>query len=316
MHNNTQQALSSQYLDLSTLPKKPYCCNDFDYGLKIRPLELALEHRHIQVNPPSMTGYLVFDVDRTGAALSWEDAGLPTPSWVAGNPANGHAHLAYALDAPVCTSANGRAAPVRYLAAIQNAYGARLGADKGYVGLITKNPRSPAWRVWWGTQKRYGLAELAEYVPDSSLTRKPVKAANRDLFHLGRNCQLFDELRMWAYKHRHLVCRDFEKYFETVRTVACGLNANLGFAMPLPESEVRAISKSVAKFVYRTDFSDSDAAFAGLQKERSRRSVAVRAGKSADIRSRVAVMTACGLTNKQIAGELGVTTRTVQLARK
>ncbi len=316
MHNNTQQDLSSQYLDLSTLPKKPYCCNDFGYGLKIRPLELALEHRHIQLNPPSMTRYLVFDVDRSGAALAWEAAGLPTPSWVASNPVNGHAHVAYSLDAPVCTSVNSRPGPARYLAAVQAACGTRLDADRGYGGLITKNPLHDGWRVWWGTSKKYGLGELAEYVPDSYLARKPAKAANKDLFHLGRNCCLFDELRQWAYRHRHLICKDFERYQETVLTVAHGLNANLDFAALLPEGEVRAIAKSVSKFVYQTDFGKSDQAFSGLQKERNRRSVAARAGRASDTKARVAVMLAQGMTHRQIADALGVTTKTVQRATK
>ncbi|WP_250145402.1 replication initiation protein, partial [Escherichia coli] len=36
--------------------------------------------------------------------MAWDAAGLPPPTWTAQNPENGHAHIAYALSAPVAKS--------------------------------------------------------------------------------------------------------------------------------------------------------------------------------------------------------------------
>ena len=46
---------------------------------------------------------MLFDIDREGGALAWEDNGLPMPAWATINRENRHAHLAYALAAPVLT---------------------------------------------------------------------------------------------------------------------------------------------------------------------------------------------------------------------
>ncbi|MHB1681166.1 MAG: replication initiation protein [bacterium] len=46
--------------------------------------------------------FLVFDVDKPKAALSFESANLPEPNIVVINPKNTHAHLLYYLENPVC----------------------------------------------------------------------------------------------------------------------------------------------------------------------------------------------------------------------
>jgi hypothetical protein len=84
--------------------------------------------------------WMVFDIDREGAAIAWEDANLPAPAWAAVNRENGHAHLAYGLSVPVLVAENARRAPIRYLQGIEGAYREALQADRGYSGLITKNP--------------------------------------------------------------------------------------------------------------------------------------------------------------------------------
>ncbi len=49
------------------LPHKPYCTNDFTYGVRILPKDIAILARFIQQNQPHAQHWLAFDVDRTGA---------------------------------------------------------------------------------------------------------------------------------------------------------------------------------------------------------------------------------------------------------
>ena len=66
------------------------------------------------------------------------DENLPTPTWIAKNKKNGHCHVCYELKTPVCKTANAKLKPLRYLASIEYTYAKKLGADLGYVGLLTK----------------------------------------------------------------------------------------------------------------------------------------------------------------------------------
>ena len=133
------------------IPKKPYCTDDLLTGIRPRSYLHAIKHRYIQVNPPHLRVFMLFDIDREGGALAWEDNGLPMPAWATINRENRHAHLAYALAAPVLTADfGGRQAALRYLAAIEAAYRAKLGGDDGFASLITKNPVHPHWELLQG----------------------------------------------------------------------------------------------------------------------------------------------------------------------
>ncbi|MDU0940166.1 MAG: replication initiation protein, partial [Clostridiales bacterium] len=44
-------------------------------------------------NQPHAQFWLVFDVDREGAAIDWSDRNAPAPNITVKNPVNGHAHL-------------------------------------------------------------------------------------------------------------------------------------------------------------------------------------------------------------------------------
>jgi len=140
------------------LPRRPYCTNDPSIGIKVRPLRDALTYSHIQLNSPGKTSLLIFDVDHSDAAMRWDDVGLPEPTITVQNPSNGHAHLMYGLQTPVCTSKQARQHPMRYLAAVEQAMMLELGADPGYSGLIAKNPAHPRWRTTWGS-KLYELGD-------------------------------------------------------------------------------------------------------------------------------------------------------------
>ncbi len=241
-------------------PRRPYCADEKHFA-RIRPKATALGERYIQLNPPAHKAWLILDIDRPGAALAWEDTGLPPPTYVAINPENGHAHIGYALSSPVCTTDAARIAPMRYLAAIERAYTEKTGADFAFAGPLAKNPLHPSWRLWEpANAPTYELSDLAEF---ADLSTRPAAV----LAGAGRNCELFDKLRMWAYR----AVRRFWRpgglcvWTEAVQRQAEALNC---FPQPLSTSEVAGIARSVARYVWRR-FSPAD--FRELQAERGRR---------------------------------------------
>jgi hypothetical protein len=229
------------------LPRRPYCTDDLSAGLVIRSRGQAARYRYIQPNPPGLISWLVFDVDRPYAVLSWEDANLPPPSLTVMNLDNGHAHLLYALAIPVCASPAARSHPLRYAAAVEAAYVARLAADPGYSQLITKNPlRGDCWQVQVFHTGLYPLRDLAHWVDLSQPTRRPEAAAQG----LGRNCALFDQLRVWAYRHvlEYHAMSSYTAWAVDVLGKAESFNT---FRVPLPFSEIRATAKSVSRYCWQ-----------------------------------------------------------------
>jgi hypothetical protein len=309
---------SQEQLDLFSsadrLPRRPYCSDDLSEGLRIRSLDQALTKRYIQVNPPHLRVWSVYDVDREGGALAWEDANLPPPAWAAVNRQNAHAHLVWGLSAPVLVdSPDMRQAPLRYLCAVESAFREKLQADPGYSGLITKNPLHPLWRVLKGPQRGYELGELAEWVdlPRHAPRRKPEEVG------LGRNVTLFDWLRQYAYRqirHYKTDVRNFVVWQAHLNSKA--LERNGDFMQPLMGNEVWHIAKSVAKWTWRRfDLAASDARFSALQAARGRQggvaSSAARLAAGEDKRASARLMRAQGMTQQAIADALGVTQQAV-----
>ena len=276
----------------ASLPRRPYCTDDFATGLRIRARDHAAGRRFVQPNGPTDKLWLVFDLDYNGAAVAWQDANLPAPTWTAQNPANGHAHVAWGLDVPV--HINGRVEPIRYAAAVEAAYSHALRADAGYSGLMAKNPLHSAWRVTWGPAQLYGLEDLAEWVDLKAPPKREQPSG------LGRNVELFDHLRTWAYKAVRGYWRPggFNAWAEAVLDRAERLNT---FVQPLPHAEVRATARSVARWTWRKltpgGFRDSQAA-RGSRKGAGKR----KAGQA---------MLAQGATPQAVSAALGAPLRTV-----
>jgi len=260
------------FADQTRWPKKPYCSDDFESGLKIRSLRSALLKPYIQANPPHMRVWSIYDVDRPGAAIAWESAGLLPPAWAATNRVNAHAHLVWGLSAPVLVDGLGaRDAPMRYLAAIEGLMRAKLGADQGFSGLITKNPAHSLWRVLRGPRMSYDLGDLAEYLPDLEKHR-PKQGVKFERIGLGRNVHLFDTLRHWAYveirKYRNAGLADWNQFASAVHTRGLVLNAELFGVRALDHREVYHLCKSVSKWTWkrgRAAVARSDKKFSELQ---------------------------------------------------
>lgn len=254
-------------LVLPRLPRRPYCSDDLQYGVVVRPADQAINKTFIQLNPPVLRHWLVFDVDRQYGAYAWEWANLPPPNWAAINPKNSHAHLVYLLAAPVLTTVNGLAHPLRFAAAVEAGMRLALKADQGYKGMLTKNPFHERWRIVEFHYDGYLLNELAEYV---ELPKEDQVVPEYSNFGLLRNMTLFDELRTWAYSWV-LKFKDsgatLDYWAQALMIRAEAINQS--FPVPLHRAEVMAVVRSVAKWVWRRF---SAAAFREIQRARGRRS--------------------------------------------
>lgn len=296
------------------LPYRPYCTDNPEYGVRIRPRATAMRLPYLQMNPPHLRFWMLFDVDRAGAAMAWEDAYLPEPAWAAVNPANGHAHLAYALSAPVLVADNARREPIRFLQGIEGAYRHALDADRGYSGLISKNPTHARWRTLYGLQRLWDLHELAEYGDVHRYIPKHAKKPEE--YGLGRNCIVFEFVRHWAYRNIRAAKQRGNFVLWLADCTKRGLARNGDFTHPLDSREVGHITKSVATWVWRNlDIAKSDQRFSEKQAKRGAKggvaSGVVRAQVNEDKRATARLMDAAGRSSRQIAAELKVNQSTV-----
>lgn len=189
------------------LPRKPYCTDVYGPGIRwrIRAVDQALRHRHVQPNAPTVIWRLVFDIDRPGGAFAHESANLPPPNWSATTPPNGHAHISYEIAVPVSLlDASTKAA--RLLIAIEHAFGNRLGADHAFNGRMCKNPIHAHWKVVEFRRTAYDLTELAEWVGPELSAKRPATRRGVVLdpdgatYCVGRNFAMFEHVRRWAYR--------------------------------------------------------------------------------------------------------------------
>jgi len=291
---------------IQRLPDKPYHTNELG-KLKIASKETALKYRYIQFNDVAFIRFLVFDIDKPAAALSWENAELPAPNIAVVNPDNTHAHLFYYLENPICKTRNAHLKPLNYLKAIYQAYTIKLQADFAYASLLAKNPLNPFWRTWFIHNNLYSLQELADYV-ELSKKRTVAKESKSDDF-VGRNDELFNTVRLWAYKVRYSY-KNYSDFYKAVFDYTSSLNQL--FTIPLKYSEVKSISTSISKYCFkhftaearqnliqRTHTSD-------LQAERGKKSGIARLKKNEDKRAFARLLRAQGKTYTDIAKELGV----------
>ena len=306
---NKTQILVNFY---ENLPHKPYCSDDLGHGVIIRPKKTAIQKPYIQHNPPCLITSLVFDIDRSDAYFAWSDANLPTPTWIAKNRQNNHAHVGYMLATPVCTTHRARQNVIEYLAKIEQAYSLALGADRGYTGLITKNPCHGAWENHIFGVEPYELNYLADFVELQEL-----KTDLKEVSGLGRNCMMFDTVRFWAYEAiRAFISGSYDVWHREVLNVA--INANGAFIEPLPYSEVKATAKSVSRWVWR-NHGKAYAKFIERQTVKGRMGGLVsdsshggkaRSAKYSDLRQQALVLRVQGYSYTEIAKTLNIGRRT------
>jgi hypothetical protein len=311
--------VDQQYqLDLfrERLPYRPYATDNFRIeGLHRYSREIALQKRFIQPNPHVLQWWLVFDVDRPGAAYDWQIRDLPAPNLSVENPKNRHAHLYYRLDVAVYKGDPVTHKKAIYLCAlVENGLREALEADKSYGGLISKTPYHADWTTTLWREWGYDLAELSDYL---SLERIDMRRRVPS-YGVGRNVNLFNTVRVWAYK----AVRQYwegaqDAFFEAVLIHTATENTKL--TPPLDQEEFKHIAKSIAKWVW---YNFSPRQFSAIQRARglkgNKASLNVRRKKAEKTRDMIYEIRATYPTasNREIARQLGIALDTVNRAMK
>ena len=126
-----------------------------------------------------------------------------------------------------------RPQPLAALGRIAEYYAVTLRSDRGYVGVLAYNPVHGDYNTVYPRTDPYDLEELARALPPN--WRRPVRAADLATAP-GRNCSLFAALCKLALGGSD----------EGLLTWARTLNRE--FSVPLPDSEVWGIWRSVCRY--------------------------------------------------------------------
>lgn len=289
----------------NNIPQKPYCTDDLALGLKIRPAEVAITRKYLQYNKPTDLRWFVYDVDRSTAHFDWQDLHVPSPNITVMNKKNGHAHLFYGLEIPVHMQMGSKKNPIRFASVIDVSLMKSLSADECFAELICKNPFNDFWDTKLWRSFSYDLNELAD-----NLDLEKYKDQRKRLpeIGLGRNCNLFDMTRFYAYKEIRKPVENYlfdEMYFEkdfVERCIFYSRQHNI-FKTPLPTREVVSIGKSVGKWVYRNM---SSAGFLEWAEQRRKKSISVRKSNSDEQKRTVLFLYELGHSKKDIAVMLNI----------
>ena len=248
---------------INQIISRPFCTDDFKRdGIYRTNKRRALNSVYIEHNNDSFINSIVFDIDSDTAAIAWQDANIPKPNFITQNPANGHAHLFYALSSPVCITENARRKPQKLLKGVIEGLTERLGADPCYTGKITKNPLNPRWRTFWNEQPRFELNYLCEFIDTNKRVKKEVR---KSIVAEGRNTALFDNLRFYAYSiiFKYQKNDDFCGFMSALEEEA--ENINDSFEDQLGFKEINHTIRSISSWVWGTFDSDT---FSDIQKAR------------------------------------------------
>ena len=236
------------------LPLWPLASDDLRRGIYRESRADALQRRYIEANPKALSNLLVVDIDHSDARLrvQWERQGW-YPNALVENPSNGHAHAVWALQEPITRTSYAKRKPLAFAAAVTEGLRRSVDGDKGYSGLMTKNPDHAAWDAHWMTDRLYSLRELQERLEDIGSMPPPSwkRTRRRNPVGLGRNCDIFESARTWAYRlARQIRQRHEHATDEDSRDLLAGIaehvtELNISYTEPLPNSETRSISKSI-----------------------------------------------------------------------
>ncbi|WP_201035763.1 replication initiation protein, partial [Salmonella enterica] len=122
------------------------------------------------------------------------------------------------------TAPYAKTARLRYAAAIDCALRDLLGADEGYSGRICKNPLHPHWQVFEWEPRLYELGDLDSWL---DLTLYSDRRRKLPYYGIGRNCNLFEDVRQWAYRAIRLGWPDYDQWLCMYVSFSLGENWSL-----------------------------------------------------------------------------------------
>lgn len=295
---------------INTIPKKPYASDNLNYGVKICSKDAALLKVYLQPNHPYYLHNIVFDLDYEASLVEilYSKTGLPLPNLIIENKENGRSHAIYQLKSPVFKTDASRQKPIIYLNAIHSTLQHVLDADANYTALICKNPLNDRWRTNTLRHTPYSLDELANKLEiDWKQISKPIK--QDEAVGLGRNCYIFHKARHWSYvairKHRGAT---YNTWLQSVLDHCLKLNE--GITEPLGYNEVKGISKSIARWVWKRD-PHCYAMFIERQTMKGRKGGKAKGEAYSFKREQAVRYKASGMSYTEIADKLNVSRRSV-----
>lgn len=276
------------------IPAHPLATDVFADGVRRMPRDEALRHANIEFNTASQIRWFNFDLDQDDSYDALDRANLPMPNIYVQNRSNGHGHALYAVDAFIGLTDASRMAPIRLAADVQRGMTRRLGADPRYANRLAKNPVDGRWASSFMAPSPYHLGDLLAALDRADIRRPPERL---DMTGLGRNCDLFDLVRVWAYREIRTAKRVMSAEQWRSAVFAEVAIHNLDFGQPLPYSETRSIAKSIANWTWKR-FSTGE--FSQIQASRR-----VRGAASQQRKTRSAIEAIAG-TNPDMVGVLPV----------
>lgn len=290
------------------LPSTPLAGTDLaGNGLRRMQREQAVQERYIETQPSTLKSMMVFDVDVEDAglkikSLAWDDEIIPEPNLIVENPGTTHAHAYYFLKGRVATGTKAHA----YYAHIYSRLAGAVGSDPCFAGKIARTPHQHTVEAL--RSEEYTLSELDLATPALRASTGVVEAGE------GRNVDLFNSVRMFAYKNARRLGYDYGKIYNAVLERALELNAEL-FAdnekSILGLNEVKSIARSVAKWVSGRF---TEEAFRKLQATRSSKRWEATADERRERGELMLFMKEEGLTSREIAAVFGLTPGAVRVA--
>ena len=217
----------------------------------------AWQFHRLEMNPAHSWAVLLFDCDRGDV-----DRPVPVPHWEVVNRRNGHFHAGYVLRNPVHRYKGARDKPQDYATAIEAGLIRLLGADAGYTGVLTRNPVDPGpdcETLWYARTDPYDLFELADWLDLGAESGKGQRQAGSPggllesyrVGCIGRNVYLH---RWGIGKAFHLAhTNPLDRIESLMLEVLAEENRRRAmvsdFAKPLPDTEIRHIARSNARYV-------------------------------------------------------------------
>lgn len=271
----TKQPLTSEEFKSLYRPQYPYASDNLQEGIYRTSRDTAFSKRFIQTTARTpnlmVLDFDVPDADRFVQSLIYDTESLPTPNYLTINPATTHGQVGFFIDGFLGTE-KGQG----WFRDISRKLTLAVGSDPAYTNGIMRNPLHPHQQTIWGTANPYTLKELSSYTENLNQSHNAVSAV-RPVTE-GRNNWLFDELRQYAYrvKQKH---QRADSFVEDLTAYANTLNTLI--PQPLPAVEVKSITKSVSKWVWKK-MNLNPEQFLALQKTRSLKAVEVRQLKASD----------------------------------
>lgn len=137
-----------------------------------------------------------------------------------------------------------RMEPLRFLARVVEAVTYEMGGDVGYAGALTKNPWHSRRHVIVPGGQPVTLGQMLAAV---ACAPGHVGRKHDARVGIGRNIELFDRLRFWAYEHR---ARYADRRTWSLAVAGQAAAINQAFPVPLKPYEVGSTVKSVANWVW------------------------------------------------------------------